>query len=252
MSPRRLLAEIGIVLGLSLGMSALYSIVSISVRVAREQALSEQTATINRALSEFEWADLTYQLLGIVSSLVPVALVVFLLWQSTTPRLGQLGLDATRPGKDALTGLGLAALIGIPGLGLYLVGRQLELTVTVVPTALGTYWWTVPMLIALALRAGILEEVIAVGYVFNRLGALRVPVWGIIVIQALLRATYHLYQGFGAFVGNFVMGLVFGYFFHKTGRLAPLIVGHTLIDVVAFVGYPVAVSYFPEILGNVG
>lgn len=252
MSRRRLLSEIGIVLGLSLGMSALYSIVSISVRLSREQALSEQTTTINRSLSEFQWADVAYQLLGIASSLVPVALVVFLLWQSTQPRLGALGLDATMLGKDSLTGFGLAALIGIPGLGLYLLGRELDLTVTVVPTALNEYWWTVPMLIALALRAGILEEVIAVGYLFNRLRALGVSVGGIIVIQSLLRATYHLYQGFGAFVGNFVMGLVFGYFFAKTGRLAPLIVAHTLIDIVAFVGYPLGVILMPGILGNVG
>jgi membrane protease YdiL (CAAX protease family) len=96
------------------------------------------------------------------------------------------------------------------------------------------------------------EEIIAVGYLFSRLRLLQVPVIGIIVIQAFLRATYHLYQGFGAFLGNFVMGLVFGYWYAKTGRLAPLIAAHTLIDVVAFVGYPLAVDSFPEILGNVG
>jgi membrane protease YdiL (CAAX protease family) len=48
------------------------------------------------------------------------------------------------------------------------------------------------------------------------------------------------------------MGLVFGYWYAKTGRLVPLIAAHTFIDVVAFVGYPVAVDAFPEILGNVG
>jgi membrane protease YdiL (CAAX protease family) len=245
----RLIAEVAIVLGLSLGMSALYSVVGIFVRLARETRLSEQTATLNRSASEFEWADFSYQLLGITSSLVPVALVVFLLWQKTTPRLGALGLDATKPGPDALWGLGLAALIGIPGLGLYLLGRSLDVTVTVVPTALNQYWWTVPMLLLLALRAGILEEVIAVGYLFKRLQDLHVPLAGIVLIQAFVRASYHLYQGFGPFVGNFVMGLVFGYFFLKTRRLAPLIVAHTAIDAVAFVGYPLAVSVYPEILG---
>ena len=249
MSRGRLIAEVAIVLGLSLGMSALYSVVGIFVRLAREARLSEQTATLNRSASEFEWADLAYQLLGITSSLVPVALVVFLLWQKTTPRLGALGLDVTKPGADSLWGLGLAALIGIPGLGLYLLGRSLDLTVTVVPTALGEYWWTIPMLVLLALRAGILEEVIAVGYLFKRLGDLQVPLVGIVLIQAFVRASYHLYQGFGPFVGNFLMGLVFGYFFLKTGRLAPLIIAHTAIDAVAFVGYPLAVSVYPEILG---
>lgn len=251
-SRRRLIAEISIVLGLTLGISALYSLVAMAVRLARETALSQQTATINRPASEYEWADFIYQLLGIVSSLVPVALVVFLLWRPSRPRLGALGLDATRPGRDSLTGLGLAALIGIPGLGLYLLGRELDLTVTVVPTALNEYWWTIPMLVLLALRAGILEEVIAVGYLTTRLSDLAVPAWGILLIQSSLRAAYHLYQGFGPFVGNFVMGLVFGAYFLKKGRLAPLILAHTLIDTVAFVGYPVAVSLYPGIFGLEG
>jgi membrane protease YdiL (CAAX protease family) len=251
-SKRRLIAEVAIVLGLTLGMSSLYSLLGIAVRLARETRLSEQTATLNRPASEFPWADLVYQILGVTSSLIPVALVVFLLWQKTTPRLGALGLDTTRPIWDPMAGLGLAALIGIPGLGLYLVGRSLDLTVTVVPTVLNDYWWTIPMLLVLALRAGILEEVIAVGYLFRRLSDLQVPLWGIVFIQALLRATYHLYQGFGPFVGNFVMGLVFGYFYLRTKRLAPLIVAHTAIDAVAFVGYPVAVSFYPDIFGNVG
>ena len=249
MSRGRLIAEIAIVLGLSVGMSALYSVVGIFVRLAREAPLSEQTATLNRPASEFEWADFSYQLLGITSSLVPVALVIFLLWNSARPRLGALGLDTAKPLSDAAWGLGLAALIGIPGLGLYLLGRSLELTVTVVPTALNQYWWTVPMLLLLALRAGILEEVIAVGYLFKRLQDLEVPLVAIVLIQAFVRASYHLYQGFGPFVGNFLMGLVFGYFFLKTRRLAPLIFAHTAIDAVAFVGYPLAVSLYPEILG---
>jgi len=251
MSKARLITEIVIVLGLSIGMSALYSIVNIAVRLSREAGLSSQTATLNRSASELEWADFLYQTLGILSSLVPVALVVFLLWSNRKPHLGVLGLDGSRWGRDSAAGLGLAALIGIPGLGLYLLGRELDLTVTVVPSALNTYWWTIPMLIVLALRAGILEEVIAVGYLFARLRQLGVSMWPIIVVQAVLRASYHLYQGFGAFIGNVVMGLIFGWIYAKTGRLAPLIIGHTVIDIVAFVGYPLALSFLPESLGFV-
>ena len=222
MSRQRLFVEIALVLGLSLGMSALYSLVGIAVRVGRDEPLSEQTATLNRSASTVEWADFAYQILGIAQSLVPVALVLFLLYRASRPRFGALGLDATKPVRDGVQGFGLAALIGIPGLGVYFVGRELDLTVSVVPTALGTYWWTIPMLLLLALRAGLVEEIIAVG---------------------------HLYQGFGAFIGNVAMGLIFGAIYARTGRLAPLIVGHTLIDAVAFVGYPVAVELYPEILG---
>ena len=53
----------------------------------------------------------------------------------------------------------------------------------------------------------------------------------------MLRGSYHLYQGFGGFIGNAVMGLVFGYYWQRTGRLWPLVIAHSLIDIVAFVGY---------------
>ena len=55
--------------------------------------------------------------------------------------------------------------------------------------------------------------------------------------QALLRGAYHLYQGLGGFVGNVVMGLVFGRIWQRTNRLWMLVGAHALIDVVAFAGY---------------
>jgi membrane protease YdiL (CAAX protease family) len=58
--------------------------------------------------------------------------------------------------------------------------------------------------------------------------------------QLLERGAYHLYQGFGAGLGNFAMGLVFGYVWRRWGRLWPLIIAHGLIDTVAFVGYALA------------
>ena len=60
-----------------------------------------------------------------------------------------------------------------------------------------------------------------------------------IAVSALVRGTYHLYQGFGGFVGNVVMGVVFALVWRRTRRVGPLVVAHTLIDVVAFIGYAV-------------
>ena len=62
----------------------------------------------------------------------------------------------------------------------------------------------------------------------------------------MLRGSYHLYQGFGAFVGNAVMGVVFALFFLRYKRVMPLIVAHTLLDIVAFVGY----TLLPDILAR--
>jgi membrane protease YdiL (CAAX protease family) len=55
--------------------------------------------------------------------------------------------------------------------------------------------------------------------------------------SALLRGTYHLYQGIGGFIGNVVMGIVFVWLYRRWGRVMPLVVAHALIDIVAFVGY---------------
>ena len=57
-----------------------------------------------------------------------------------------------------------------------------------------------------------------------------------IVASAFLRGAYHLYQGFGGFVGNLVMGLLFGWLFTRWRRTVPFVVAHAVIDAVAFVG----------------
>ncbi|MCY7326907.1 MAG: CPBP family intramembrane metalloprotease, partial [Microbacteriaceae bacterium] len=71
--------------------------------------------------------------------------------------------------------------------------------------------------------------------------------WTIIVTTALFRGTYHLYQGPTAFIGNFAMGLLFGWLYAKGGRLLPLVVAHFLIDAAVFIGYPWAAVTFPAL-----
>ena len=75
----RLRAEIGIVLLLSLGKAAIYSIVALVGMLTAKQALAQHTAALNAPLDPRPWLDLAYQLLGLIFPLVPVVLVVFLL-----------------------------------------------------------------------------------------------------------------------------------------------------------------------------
>ena len=100
-----------------------------------------------------------------------------------------------------------------------------------------------------ALRAGLTEEVIFIGYLFDRLRRLGWGWWSIILSTAALRAAYHAYQGFGAIIGNFVMGVVFGWAYRRWGRVMPLVIAHTVIDIVAFIGYPLAVALWPALFG---
>lgn len=254
-SRRRLSVELAVVLALSFGASAVYAIVAIIERLTREVALSQQTATINRPLAERATFDLVYQLLSFAFGLAPVALVLFLLWRQQKPHFSALGFGAPLTGRrrwwirETGGGFLLAAAIGIPGLVFYIVARELGINTTVIPAALDTYWWTVPVLILQALRAALSEEIIVVAYLFDRLKKLDLgPLW-VIVASALLRGTYHLYQGFGGFIGNIVMGLVFGWAYHRWGRILPLIIAHWLLDIVSFVGYALAVAWWPGLFG---
>jgi membrane protease YdiL (CAAX protease family) len=235
MTNRRLRLEVWVVLGLSLGQSAVYAVVSLVAAMTRGP-LADATATLNRNQSEREWLDLVLQVLSIGFALVPVVLVVYLLSADGEP-LRRLGLERRRPVRALAVGTGLALAIGLPGLGLYALGRALGMTAQVIPVPDHTYWWTVPVLILAAIENAVVEEVIAVGYLVTRLRDLRWAPWAAIVASALLRGSYHLYQGFGQALGNVAMGLVFAWWFQRTKRLLPLIVAHTLLDVVAFVGY---------------
>jgi membrane protease YdiL (CAAX protease family) len=241
---RRVAVEVWLVLGLSLGQSAVYSIVNLIDKFTRGP-LRDQTATLNPVQSPRPYLDLTYQLLGIGFALVPVALALFFLTASGRNALHAIGIDGRSPWRDLGTGVALAALIGLPGVGLYLLGRALSVTVNVIASGLDAYWWTIPVLILAAVQNSLLEEIVMVGYLMTRLRDLGWSTPAIIVSSAALRGSYHLYQGIGPGLGNFVMGLIFGYWFHRTGRVAPLIVAHALLDIVAFVGYAV----FRESLG---
>lgn len=238
--PRRraLSTEVLLVLGLSLGASAVYSIVSLTAKLTAGPPLDEQTATLNPSLAPARpWLDLTYQLLGIAFAVVPALLAVHLLQRDPGGARASLGLDRRRPGFDLAWGAGLAAVIGIPGLALYVAARELGLNATVVPAALPSIWWAVPVLVLSAAQNAVIEEVVVVGYLLDRLRDLGWRVRYALAASAVLRGSYHLYQGIGAFVGNAVMGLIFGWFFLRTRRLMPLIVAHTILDIVSFVGY---------------
>lgn len=246
-SPHRLTAEVWIVLGLSLGSSAIYAVLRMVDRLTREVPLAQQSTALNTSLNPRPWLDLLYQLVGIGLGLVPVALALYLLGAQGGSAARRIGL-LPRWG-DLGGGLLLAAVIGLPGLGLYVLGRALGITVQVQAATLDPTWWAVPVLVLSALKNAVLEEVIAVGYLVERLRELRWGVAAIVVASALLRGAYHLYQGFGPFVGNAVMGVVFTWWYLRTRRVAPLVLAHFAIDLVAFVGYLLLPA---ELLAGIG
>jgi membrane protease YdiL (CAAX protease family) len=229
--------EILLVFGVALGYSAVSAMIQFVGLLTAHKALAQQSATLNGSQAPGRpWLDLFLQLAGIAFALVPVLLAIHLLNRDgDAPRI--LGLRPRRPGFDLGAGAGLAALIGVPGLGLYLGARAIGVNATVVPDALPKVWWAIPVLLLSAAQNGLLEEVIVVGYLVTRLRQYGWSLPVVVIVSAVLRGSYHLYQGAGGFFGNAVMGVIFALFFIRYRRVVPLALAHFLIDSTAFVGY---------------
>ena len=235
-SPRAIRWEIAVVLLVTFGLSGLSSVLSLVESSLESGALSEQSVAINVPQSALGPIDFLRQLLSVLRLLAWSGLGLYFLWRSGLgPRA--IGFARARWRPDVLHGVGLAALIGVPGLLFYLAAVALDLNVTVLPSTLNDVWWRPITLTLSAIANSAAEEVLVVAWLLSRLRALGWSDNQSLVASALLRGSYHLYQGFGAGLGNVVMGLIFGRYYQRTTRLWPLVIAHALIDVVAFVGY---------------
>lgn len=221
---RRLSIEVALVLTITFGMSGVRAGLKLIDAALSPTPLNHQRTVLNDAASSLSWLDIALQLASAATLMAWGGLALFL-----------LGSSLSRPRwRDWAWGAGLAALIGIPGLVLYVVSLQLGLTKEVIPA---TDTAKVPLLLVWSAANAFAEETVVVMWLVTRLKQLRLPVWGAIAASAVLRGTYHLYQGFSAGLGNIAMGVVFAYFYHRTGKVWPLILAHFLIDAVAYLGY---------------
>ncbi len=234
--PDRLGLEVLLVLGVSLGISAIGSWINF-LDIQTRGGFRNATATLNPSESPRAWVDLSYQLLGILNGLVPALLALLLLSRvPALPGFG-IGLDRLRLRRETLQGMGIAALIGLPGLGLVILARHLGINAQLEASGIADVWYRYPVLIAEAIQNGVLEEIVMIGYLLTRLRARNWPAWQAILVSAVIRGSYHTYQGIGGFVGNLVMGALFGWWFTRTRRVLPLVIAHSVIDIVSFVGY---------------
>jgi uncharacterized protein len=225
--PRRTLAEETlVVLSLSLLASAAFAIISIATAPVRgvTVAAANQSPVFAEQLARF------------VFGLAPVWLVLFLVRRNGEAS-SSIGLAWDRPRQDVLRGVALFVLVGLAGIGLYLAAVALGVNRFVVPSPPPGHWWTVPVAVLNAAEAALLEEIIVVGYLITRLRQLRWTPLAAIATSALLRGTYHLYQGWGGFLGNLAMGALFGVVFARTRRTWPLVVAHFLLDTAGALGY---------------
>ena len=226
-APARTLAEeVAVVLSLSLLASAVFAIISLATAPVRG-------VTVAAASQE---PVLAQQLAQLVFGLAPVWLVVYLV-RRNGEGVSAIGLSWDRPREDILRGVALFIVVGLGGIAVYLGAVAAGVNRFVVPAPPLGHWWTVPVIFLNAAVAALLEETIVVGYLITRLRQLHWTPLAAVGASALLRACYHLYQGWGGFLGNLAMGALFGVVFVRTRRTWPLVVAHFLLDVGAALAY---------------
>jgi len=154
---RSIRVEIVVLFVVTLGTSGLRSLVSLIDALLAPAPLASQSVSIIVPQAQASLLDLAKQLLTITSGVAWGVLGLYLLWRSGVNLRTRLGLDLTRPWKDLATGVGLAAVIGIPGLLLYLVAVRLGVNLTVAAVTLNDAWWRIPVLILAAIENVFLE-----------------------------------------------------------------------------------------------
>ena len=225
---RRIRQEIAIVLVVTFGLSGMRAALRLLSDLMQPVPLNQQQTTLAEHQSDTSWIDLAMQLCSSAMLFSWGFLALYLLRESIFSRW--------QP-KAILEGAGLAALIGIPGLVFYLSAVHFGFSKQVVPSTLDDAWWEIIVLLIWSAANAFSEEIVVVMWLITRLQQLRIPPWVALLLSAVLRGSYHLYQGCSAGLGNIIMGLIFGAYYLKTRRVWPLILGHFLIDAVAFVGY---------------
>jgi membrane protease YdiL (CAAX protease family) len=236
-STRWFASEVWLVFALSLGADGLRAFINLIGDATSGQSLTSQTALIVGSHAPGRpWLDLSFQIVDLAAGLMPVLLVWYFLLRSGEG-MWAIGVDGKHLKRDLWQGAAIAAAIGGAGLGLYLLAHASGANLTVVPEDLPAVWWRIPVLFLSAFQNATLEEVLVAGFLLHRLRQLGWSDNRALAVSAGLRGSYHLYQGLGGFVGNAVMGVIFGRYYQRYGRVMPLLIAHTLIDAVAFIGY---------------
>ncbi len=164
-------------------------------------------------------------------AIVLIVLAIFLYFRGWSFRGVGLRLHPT----DPAIGLGLAVLAYA---AYYFVYAVAEFGVPgVAQPGPSSAEFTLGAVILVSLLNPIFEEVLVCGYVVSYFRRSKRGFWFAVNTSVALRLAYHLYQGAFGVISIVPLGLVFTYWFARTGRLWPIIIAHAIFDFVALVAY---------------
>ena len=145
---------------------------------------------------------------------------------------GVVGLSRGSFLRDVVLGLGVSLLTFLLW-NVYMVPWELALPgySTYFETPVLTFGYLV-LVVAVAVTAGVVEEVIWRGYGIPELEGRYRSVGRAVLVSSVAWAVYHV-NPFHVGV-TLVLGVVYGWFFVRVRRLAPLIVGHFVFNLISF------------------
>jgi membrane protease YdiL (CAAX protease family) len=163
----------------------------------------------------------------------PVLVIGYLLARSREGWPG-IGLTRFRPAD-----VGMGAILWVASFILVLVLAQLfqyfgQREVDFLPEGL-PLWFRAIQAVLIAVTAGVTEEIVVRGYAQTRLEQLRASTAVILLVPTALWGILHVYQGLGAALTIFCLGLMYAWYYHRTRRLWPLVLAHILFDMTQLV-----------------
>jgi uncharacterized protein len=220
-SPRMLRLELGLVLVLAFAPSVLGLLF---LALGPQGTAPAQTQVLPSLISI---------VIELFLSWSPVLVIGFLLARN---REGWAGIGLTR---FSAGDLGMGAVLWVASFILVLVLAQLfqyfgQREVDFLPQGL-PLWFRALQAVLIAVTAGVTEEIVVRGYAQTRLEQLRAPAAVILLVPTALWAVLHVYQGLGAALTIFGLGLMYAWYFQRTRRLWPLILAHILFDMTQLV-----------------
>ena len=170
--------------------------------------------------------------------LVAIAIAVVLATRMHLRDLGFRGA-ALAPSLDWALGLTLVSSAGL--LAVVLLERrgwwppESELVYLLLPETRQEKVWCV---LLVAPTAGLCEEFLYRGFVMGAFFRAGLPGWLVVLFSSVLFGMAHLYQGRSGFLGTSILGLIFATARIAYHSVAPVMVWHAVVDVVAGVAGP--------------
>lgn len=188
---------------------------------------------VHAVIPDKPWVSAVLAAAAAVLELGPALLVIYLL-RLSGGGVRAIGLDLRHPRADlARCGklLVLAYIIGFSIAGI--ITSALHIGNPVADTIPPSAAYLLPLLIS-AVGAGVVEEIIVLGYLVHRLEQRGWSGWRLVAVCTVVRTSYHLYYGFGA-IGIAGWGAMSVVLYRRRRRLLTFIVLHLLWDGVQFI-----------------